>query len=170
MTHPYRKRTYLCTIFVEKWKLPSNPTLPRTGQWVYTQFLNLHGRVKIAALKFITSFSDETVNKRIYFSSLWFNKNDKNARILPFIQLHLFIENEPKVVKFIARWAVCFVHPKWWKVECPTVRFHKLQKYNPYHYNSRNCSFSKHFLLKYFVQLLCERPYFNVTRTIIGTF
>ena len=85
-----------------------------------------------------------------------FNKIDKNARVLSFVQLHLYIDNEPTLVIFIARWAVCFVGPKSRMVEYPTAWCHKLDKYNPYNYNSRNCSFPKHPVLRYFVQFHCN--------------
>ena len=65
-------------------------------------------RVKIPARKFITSFPDATVNNKICFLNFWINENDKNAWILPFVQSNLSIENEPKVVTFITRWAFCF--------------------------------------------------------------
>ena len=60
-------------------------------------------RIKITVRKFITQFRDATVNKRICFLSFRFNKNDKNALILALAQLHLSIQDEPKVVIFIAR-------------------------------------------------------------------
>ena len=47
------------------------------------------------------------------------------------IQLHLFVEVEPKVVRFIARRAVCFVCPRRREIERPTVWYHKLEKCNP---------------------------------------
>ena len=62
--------------------------------------------LKIATEKFIAPFPDAIVKKRIFFSSSWFSKNDKNVCILPFVQLHLSIANELEVVRFIARWAV----------------------------------------------------------------
>ena len=65
-----------------------------------------NGNVKTVALKFITQFLDATVNKRICLLNFGFNKNDKHVHVLSFVQLWLYIENEPKVVIFIARWAV----------------------------------------------------------------
>ena len=70
---------------------------------VYTIFKFTIEMLKITARKFMTSF----VNKIICFLSFLFDKNDKNTRILHSVQLYRFIENEPNVVIFIARRAVC---------------------------------------------------------------
>ena len=67
--------------------------------------------LKTATRKFMTVFYDATINKKC-FLIFWFNKNDKNIHILFFVQLHVFIENEPKVVTFIARKVVCFMRLK----------------------------------------------------------
>ena len=70
-----------------------NDTTNRT-MIAYTIF---NRTVKISARKFITPYPDATTNKRICFLSSWFNKNNKNVSILPFVQLYVSIENEPKV-------------------------------------------------------------------------
>ena len=114
----------------------------------YSQICN--GRVKISARIRTTTFRD----KRICLSSFSFNKKGQNVHVLPFVELHLFIHDEPKVVKFIAWWAVCFLHVNWRMFECATVWCHKLGKYNQHHCDSRICAISKHFLLKFCCILL----------------
>ena len=118
-----KKRMYFYTIFTGKWKLPLT-------QRYHEQYSDcLHNsqiyirRVKIknCRTKFLRVFSDAAVNRRTRFSSFWFNKNDKNSRIVPFIQLYRFVKSEPIVVVFIARRAVYFVRPKSLQIERPTV-------------------------------------------------
>ena len=42
-------------------------------------------------------FPDETINKRICFLSFWFNQNDKNALILPFVNWIFPSKMNPKL-------------------------------------------------------------------------
>ena len=42
-------------------------------------------------------FPDETVNKRIYFLSFWFNQNDRNALILSFVNCIFPTKTNPKL-------------------------------------------------------------------------
>ena len=50
-----------------------------------------------------------------------------------FRQLPVYVDNEPNVVILIARWTVCYVHSKWRKIERLTIRYDKLEEYNPFH-------------------------------------
>ena len=118
------------------------------------------GRVKVTARK----FPDTTVNKRTCFLSSKIyttlgyivSQIRLNSRAFCSVKMieipafwlsfnFMFPLNEPKVVWFIARRPVCFVRLKRRKVERPTVRCHKLEKYNPYHYDGRIVRFRNTF-------------------------
>ena len=156
-----KEHKYFHASFSGKWKLRwHNVLYEQDNDWVHNSKI-YSVRIKITARKFMCPSLDETINKRVCFLSFWLYKNDKNARIIPFVQLHVSIGNGPKVVRFIARRPVCFVRPTWRKVKSSTVWYHKLLKYNLYHYSNEICTFLKRFLLKYLVQFHCERPQFN---------
>ena len=122
------KNTYVLSN-VLSWKVKNsgcrNVTTNKTMS-VHNSYI-CNRRAKIVARQFLTLFPNAAVNKRICFSSFLFNKNDKNVCILVLVQLNRSVENEPEVVRFIARLAVCFVRPKRRKLKRPTIWCHKLE-------------------------------------------